>query len=117
MGVHRLFCALCCLSMWRKVSSGAWRCDCQPQNKLKSWESAIFFFRCLTLFRILGLQVSHLIILSRDIQGKDEFALLQTAGESPCTAPSQRDLFCSLSCLVLTQAQPQMLLKPEETVM
>lgn len=72
-----------------------------------------FFFRCLTLFTTVGLQVSHVILLSRDIQGKDEFALFQIAGESP----SQRDLFYSLSCLVLIQAQPQMLLKPEETMM
>lgn len=35
-----------------------------------------FFFKCLPLFRILGLRVSHLIILRGDIQGKDGSASL-----------------------------------------
>ena len=30
-----------------------------------------FFFKCLPLFRILGLQVSHLIILRGDVGGRD----------------------------------------------
>lgn len=38
VGVDSLFCALRFLRVEREGSGGVWRCDCQPENRLRRWE-------------------------------------------------------------------------------